>query len=130
MFANICLSFVHCTFKSINYSKLRCSLANCYSFYCYAANCLSVLQCQYHKKGDYYNCICICFPNPSTFTVYLYCKTLIIRVTLFSRCHYSLFIRKTIYSRFTITSSMVLTLEIIREDFIFASSCSREFTRK
>ena len=59
-----------------------------------------------------------------------YCKTLIIRVTLFSRNHLSSFIHETLFSRLVISSSIILTLQIIDEDFIFASLCSREFTRK
>ena len=59
-----------------------------------------------------------------------YCKKLIIRVTLFPRGHQPRFIHETLFSRFVIYSSIFLTLEIIGEDFIFASLCSREFTRK
>ena len=59
-----------------------------------------------------------------------YCKTLIIRVTLFSRNHRSSFIHETLFSRLVISSSIILTLQIIGEDFIFASLCFREFTRK
>ena len=62
----------------------------------------------------------------------LYCKTLIIRVTLFSRGHQPRFIHKTLFSRFVMSSSIFITgiIEIICEGFIFASLCSREFTRK
>ena len=60
-----------------------------------------------------------------------YCKTLIIRVrTLFSRNHRSSFIHETLFARLVISSSIILTSQIIGEDFIFASLCSREFTRK
>ena len=60
----------------------------------------------------------------------LYCNTLIIRVTLFSRSHQPSFINETLFSILILYSSIFLTLEIIGEDFIFASLCSREFTRK
>ena len=50
-----------------------------------------------------------------------YCKTLIIRVTLFSRRHQQRFIHKTLFSRFVISSYLILIIEIIGEDFIFAS---------
>ena len=63
-------------------------------------------------------------------TLPIYCKTLIIRVTLFSRNHRSIFIHETLFSRLVISSSIILTLLIIGEDFIFASLFSREFTRK
>ena len=56
-----------------------------------------------------------------------YCKTLIIRVTLFSRCHQPRFIHETLFSRFVISSYIILIVEIIGEDFIFASLCSREW---
>ena len=59
-----------------------------------------------------------------------YCKTLIIRVTLFSRNHRSIFIHETLFSRLVISSFIILTFLIIGEDFIFASLFSREFTRK
>ena len=59
-----------------------------------------------------------------------YCKTLIIRVTLFSQGQQPRFIHETLFSQFVIDSSIILALEIIGEDFIFASLCSREFTRK
>ena len=49
-----------------------------------------------------------------------YCKTLIIRVTLFSRNHRSSFIHKTLFSPLVISSSIVLTLQIIGEGFIFS----------
>ena len=55
-----------------------------------------------------------------------YCKTLIIRVTLFSRNHRSSFIHETLFSRLLISSSIILILQIIGEYFIFASLCSRE----
>ena len=58
-----------------------------------------------------------------------YCKTLV-RVTLFSQNHRSSFIHETLFSWLVISSSIILTLQIIGEDFIFASLCSREFTRK
>ena len=61
--------------------------------------------------------------------VIAFCKTLIIRVTLFSRGHQPRFIHETLFSRLVIYSSIILNLEIIGEDFIFASLCSREFTR-
>ena len=47
-----------------------------------------------------------------------YCKTLIIRVTLFSQGHQPRFIHESLFSRFIIYSSLILTLEIISEDFI------------
>ena len=50
-----------------------------------------------------------------------YCKTLIIRVTLFSRGHQSRFIHETLFSRFVISSSIILIKEIIGEDFIVAN---------
>ena len=59
-----------------------------------------------------------------------YCKTLIIRMTLFSQGHRLVYIHETLFSRFNIFCSIILTLEIIGEDFIFASLWSREFTRK
>ena len=59
-----------------------------------------------------------------------YCKTLIIPVTLFSRGHHRGYIHENLFSRFVISCSIILPLEIIGEDFIFASLCSREFTRK
>ena len=59
-----------------------------------------------------------------------YCKTLIIGVTLFSQGQKPRFIHETLFSRFFIYSSLVLALEIIGEDFIFVSICSREFTQK
>ena len=52
-----------------------------------------------------------------------YCKTLIIRVTLFSRNHRSSFIHETLFWRLVISSSIILTLQMIGEDFIFASLC-------
>ena len=48
-----------------------------------------------------------------------YCKTLIIRVTLFSRGHQPRFIQETLFSWLVIKSSIILTLKIIGEDFIF-----------
>ena len=57
----------------------------------------------------------------------IYCKTLIIRVTLFSRGHHPGLSQKTSFSRFAISSSINLTLG---EDFILASLCFRELTRK
>ena len=60
----------------------------------------------------------------------IYCKTLIIRVTLFSRGHQQRFIHETLFSRFVVSSSIILIIEIIGEDFIFTSLSSREFTRK
>ena len=59
-----------------------------------------------------------------------YCKTLIIRVTLFSRGYQPRFIHETLFSRFAMSSPIFLITEIIGEDFIFASLCSRELTRK
>ena len=59
-----------------------------------------------------------------------YCKTLIISVTLFWRGNQPRFIHETLFSRFVIYSSLILTIEIIGEEFIFASLCSREFTWK
>ena len=59
-----------------------------------------------------------------------YCKTLIIRVTLFSRGHQPRYIHETLFSRFVRSSSIFLIIEIICEDFIFASLSSREFTLK
>ena len=59
-----------------------------------------------------------------------YCKTLIIRVTLFSRGNRPWYIHEILFSRIFMSSSITLTLEIISEDFIFASVWSREFTRK
>ena len=61
---------------------------------------------------------------------FMYCKTLNIRVTLFSRGQQQRFIPETLFLRFVIYSSIILALEIIGDDFIFASLCSREFTRK
>ena len=61
---------------------------------------------------------------------YMYCKTLIIRVILFSRGHHPRFIHETLYSRLVISSSIILTKGIIGDDFIFTSLLSREFTRK
>ena len=60
----------------------------------------------------------------------IYCKILIIRVTLFSRGQQPRFIHETIFSQFVIYSSIILALEIIDEDFIFPSLCSRKFTQK
>ena len=62
--------------------------------------------------------------------ILIYCKTLITRMTLFSRNHRSSFIHETLFSRLIISSSIIFTLQIIGEDFIFASLCSREFTQK
>ena len=59
-----------------------------------------------------------------------YCKTLIIRVTLFSRDHLPWYNHGTLFSRFFMAGSMILSFKIISEDFIFACMCSREFTRK
>ena len=59
-----------------------------------------------------------------------YCKTLIIRVTLFSRGHRPWYIHETLFSRIFMSSSITLILEIISKGFIFASVCSRELTRK
>ena len=59
-----------------------------------------------------------------------YCKTPIIRMTFFSRGHRLGYIYETLFSQFNIFYSIILTLEIIGKDFIFASLCSREFTRK
>ena len=56
-----------------------------------------------------------------------YCKTLIIRVTLFSRGHRPICIQETLFLRIFVSSSTTLILEIISEDFIFASVCSSEF---
>ena len=58
-----------------------------------------------------------------------YCKTLIIRVTLFSWGYQPRFIHKTLFLRFFIYSSIILTLEIIGEDFIFASVHSRIYAK-
>ena len=49
---------------------------------------------------------------------HLYCKTLIIRVTLFSRGQQPTFIHETLSSRFVIYSYIIFALEIISEDFI------------
>ena len=57
-------------------------------------------------------------------------KTLIIRVTLFSRGHQPRLIHETLFSRFVISSLIILIIEIIGEDFIFASLCARELTLK
>ena len=58
----------------------------------------------------------------------VYCKTVIIRVTLFSQGNRPWYIHKTLFSRIFMSSSITLIiLEIISEDFIFASACSPEF---
>ena len=46
-----------------------------------------------------------------------YCKTLIIRVTLFSRSNHQWFIHETLVSGFAISSSITLMEGIIGEDF-------------
>ena len=48
----------------------------------------------------------------------IYCKTLIIRVTLFLRGHQLRYIHEILFSGFVIFCSIILTLEIIVEDFI------------
>ena len=48
-----------------------------------------------------------------------YCKTLIIRVTLFSRGHRPWYIHETLFSRISMSSSITLIIEIISEDFIW-----------
>ena len=53
------------------------------------------------------------------FIVGVYCKTLIIRVTLFSRNHRSSFIQENLFSRLVIYSSIILTLQIIDEDLFW-----------
>ena len=64
------------------------------------------------------------------FSLLPYCKTLIIRVTLFSRGNRPWYIHEILFSRIFMSSSMNFILEIISEDFIFASVWSSEFTRK
>ena len=59
-----------------------------------------------------------------------YCKTLIFRVTLFSRGHFPWHIDETLFSRIVRSWAIILILEIIGEDLIFAPWCPREFTRK
>ena len=59
-----------------------------------------------------------------------YCKTLIFRMTLFSRGHRPWYIRETLCSRLVKAFSIIYRLWYIGEDFIFASLCSREFTWK
>ena len=106
------------------------------------SNSLWCIFCRFHATSNFCSlnyfeqCILIhVYDNSMMRMVQLkitsnYCKTLIIRVTLFSRSHQHRFIHETLFSRFAIYSSIFLTLEIIGEDFIFASLCSREFTRK
>ena len=55
----------------------------------------------------------------------VYYKTLFIRVILFSRGNQPRYIHEILFSRFFIYSSIIRSLEIIGEDFIFASLCSR-----
>ena len=53
----------------------------------------------------------------------MYCKTLIIRVTLFSRGHQANFIHETLFSRFRhIFFYNPYNIILIGEDFIFAST--------
>ena len=59
-----------------------------------------------------------------------YCKTLIIQVTLFLQGHHTGYIHETLFSQFIISCSIILSLEIISEDFIFASPCSRKLLQK
>ena len=59
-----------------------------------------------------------------------YCKTLIIHVSLFSRDHHLGYINETLLSRSIIFCFIISSLEILGEDFIFVSPCSRQFTRK
>ena len=61
---------------------------------------------------------------------YKYCKTLIIHVTLFSRDQHRVHVRKALFSGFVVSYSIILILEIIGEDFTFASIRSRKITRK
>ena len=50
-----------------------------------------------------------------------YCKTLIIRVTLFSGGNRSGYSREILFSQFVISCSIILTPQSFGEDFIFAS---------
>ena len=58
-----------------------------------------------------------------------YCKTLIIRMTLFLWDQTRLIVSEALFSHFVIPYSMYILLEIIGKDFIFASTLSREITR-
>ena len=59
-----------------------------------------------------------------------YCKTLIIRVTLFSRDSPLIYIHETQFLRFELFCSTIPILKIIGEVFIFVSLSSCEFTQK
>ena len=49
---------------------------------------------------------------------------------LFSRGHHLRYIHETLFSRFAISCSFILSIEIIVENFIFASPHTRKFTQK
>ena len=53
-----------------------------------------------------------------------------IHVTLFSRGQHPAYIKGTLISQSVISCFIILTLEIIGEDFIFTSLSCRKFTRK
>ena len=65
----------------------------------------------------------ICFSRWNMFLCSIYFKTLIIRVTSFSRSHHQLFIHETLFLRFAIASSIILihVYGIIGNDFILFS---------